>query len=75
MVEVPVHNLTLEGPYAKPTGVKFSLWPNLPPTCLPLGGRAVASRDPLKVRVTVPPGCRISGWRKYEGDEIILVHS
>ena len=71
-VEVAVHNLSLVGPYAKPHAVEFSLYANAGHAALPISERAV-SRYPLSVRVTVPPGCRIPDWHKYEGEEITLV--
>ena len=74
MREVPVHHLTLVGPQGHPSAVEFSVLANAGHALLPISEHAVQTRRPrLAVRVTVPPGCRIVGFQKYEGEEITLV--
>ncbi len=73
MIEVPVYHLTLIGPPGRPSAVEFSVLVNAGHASLSLSEHAVQMRRPLAVRVTVPPGCRIVGLQKYEGEEIMLV--
>jgi len=73
VTEVRVFHLALVGPECKPKEVEFDALPNTGHAIMPLTERAVKSLRPLRVRVTVPPLCRIIGFHQFEGQEIDLV--
>ena len=71
--EVKVFYLCLVGPPACPHAITFDALPQTGHATLPLLPRAVITLRPLRVRVKVPPLCRIYNFTKYEGQEIDLI--
>lgn len=69
---IHVHTFKLDGPPAHPSAVIGTAHPNTGPTLnLPITARNIVSRNPLRVRVTVPPGSR-GLLHHHSGQDVIL---